>query len=324
MSPVPEYLKFITSDMKTKTSKVFFLFSCIAVSLAAFGFVAPAAGQELEPRTYAAAPVGTNIVLIGAGRSSGDITFDPSLPVTDGKAGINSSFIGYIRTIDFFGRSASVGLVVPYVWGTVSGVVAGEPQQIRRSGLRDPAVRFAVNLKGAPSMDLKEFSKYEERSNIGVSVVVSAPLGQYDPAKIINTGSNRWAVKPEIGFTHKFKRTYLDAYAGVWLYTANNNFQGRVRKQDPIVIGQFHWTYIINKKMWAAFDANFYTGGRSNINGVLNNDLQRNSRIGGTYAYKFDRHHSLKFSYSKGAYTTIGGDFDSIGIAYQYLWGRGM
>src|SRR4051794_34477491 len=71
-------------------------------------------GQELEPRTYAAAPVGTNILVVGYGRSFGDLTFDPALPITDAKATINSGFLGYVRTIDFFGRSASVGLVTPY------------------------------------------------------------------------------------------------------------------------------------------------------------------------------------------------------------------
>jgi hypothetical protein len=47
-------------------------------------------------------------------------------------------------------------------------------------------VRFAVNLYGAPAMDLKEFSTYRQKTNIGASLVVSAPLGQYDPAKLVN------------------------------------------------------------------------------------------------------------------------------------------
>ena len=51
-----------------------------------------ASAQELEPRTYAAAPVGTNILVVGYGRSMGGITFDPALPVTDVKASINTQF----------------------------------------------------------------------------------------------------------------------------------------------------------------------------------------------------------------------------------------
>lgn len=120
------------------------------------------------------------------------------------------------------------------------------------------------------------------------------------------------------------RRTYLDVYASAWLFTANHNFQGRTRKQDPIVGAQFHLSYIFNSKMWAAFDATVYKGGRTNINGVPGNDLQRNSRVGGTFSYRLDRRQSLKFVYSKGVTTTIGGDFQTLTFGYQYVWGRGL
>jgi len=58
------------------------------------------------------------------------------------------------------------------------------------------------------------------------------------------------------------------------------------------------------------------------VNGVRGNDLQRNSRVGGTLSIKLDRRQSLKFAYSRGAFTTIGADFQTLSVAYQYLWGR--
>jgi hypothetical protein len=83
-------------------------------------------------------------------------------------------------------------------------------------------------------------------------------------------------------------------------------------------------SYNARPKLWVAFDATFYAGGRTSVNGLRGNDLQRNSRIGGTLSIKLDRRHSLKFAYSRGAFTTIGGDFQSVSVAYQYLWGRGL
>jgi len=71
------------------------------------------AGQQLEPRAYSVSPVGTNIVLLGYGRSTGDLAFDPSLPITDASARINGAFCGYFRSIDFFGRSANVSMPYP-------------------------------------------------------------------------------------------------------------------------------------------------------------------------------------------------------------------
>ena len=141
---------------------------------------------------------------------------------------------------------------------------------------------------------------------------------------MVNLSANRWGFKPELGISRAVRRMYLDVYGSAWLFTANHNFQGRTRKQDPIVGAQFHLSYIFNNKMWAAFDATVYTGGRTTVNGVRGNDLQRNSRIGGTFSYKLDRRQSLKFVYSKGVTTTIGGDFQSVTFGYQYLWGRGL
>ncbi|MCM3903592.1 MAG: transporter [Pyrinomonadaceae bacterium] len=296
----------------------------VTLLIAVLGLTWRVQSQEMEARAYSVSPVGTNIVLLSYGRATGDLNFDPSLPITDGKATINSASAGYVRSINFFGRSANVGMILPYAWGNLQGNVAGQFQAVRRSGLRDPMVRFAVNLHGARAMDLKEFITYRQKTNIGASIIVAAPLGQYDPAKAVNLSANRWGFKPEVGISRAVRRMYLDVYGSAWLFTANHNFQGRTRKQDPIVGAQFHLSYVFNDKMWAAFDGTVYTGGRTVINGVRGNDLQRNSRIGGTFSYKLDRRQSLKFVYSKGVITTIGGDFQSVTFGYQYLWGRGL
>lgn len=293
--------------------------------VASLGLTGRVVGQQLEPRAYSVSPVGTNIVVVGYGRSSGDLAFDPSLPVTEASATINSAYAGYYRSINFFGRSASISSALPYAWGNLQGKVEGQFLQVRRSGLSDPAVRFAVNLYGAPAMNLKEFSAYRQKTVVGASLAVVAPLGQYDPAKLINLSSNRWAFKPEIGISRAVgRKLYLDFYLGAWLFTANNNFQGRTRTQAPIASSQFHLSYNVRPRLWAAFDATFYTGGRTTINGLRRDDLQRNSRVGGTLSFKVDRRQSVKFAYSRGAFTNIGADFQTFSLAYQYLWGRGL
>ncbi len=76
--------------------------------------------------------------------------------------------------------------------------------------------------------------------------------------------------------------------------------------------------------MWAAFDANFYAGGDTSINGVRTDTFQRNSRVGGTVSFPLSRHNALKVTVSTGAVTRIGGAFTTVAIAYQYLWGAGL
>ena len=77
-------------------------------------------------------------------------------------------------------------------------------------------------------------------------------------------------------------------------------------------------------RLWAAFDVNFYSGGRTSVDGRPNLDLQKNSRVGGTFSFPVGPRQSLKVAYSRGALTTIGADFHSIVAAYQYLWGAGL
>ena len=281
-------------------------------------------GQELEPRAYSVSPVGTNVVVFAYGRSAGDLSFDPTLPIEDAKASINAASVSYFRSFNFLGRSANVALAVPYLWGSAEGRLAGEFQAITRSGLPDPRLRFGINLVGAPAMDLKEFVNYRQKTNVGASLAVVAPTGQYDPNKLINIGSNRWAFKPELGLSRAVGRWVLDFYAGAWLFTANDNFQGQIREQDPIGTTQFHLSYNLRRRLWVAFDANYFIGGRTSVDGVRRLDLQRNSRVGTTFSVPLSRRQSVKVAFSTGAFTTIGADFNAFAIGYQYLWGAGL
>jgi hypothetical protein len=280
--------------------------------------------QELEPRAYSVSPYGVNFLVFSFGRSTGDISFDPSLPVEDVTATINTVGIGYLRSLNVLGRSASVTVSFPVLDGTLEGLVSGEPARGTRRGQADPRFRFAMNLIGAPAMDLHEFSTYQQDTTLGFSVVVVSPGGQYDSNRLVNIGSNRWSVKPELGLSQRLGRWYLDLYGGVWLFSENEDFAGRVRVQSPIGAAQFHLSYTIRPRLWAALNLNFYAGGRTEVDGVKNFDLQRNSRIGGTVTVPIDRRQSLKFSASTGALTTIGAAFDSFAFGYQVLWGGGF
>jgi hypothetical protein len=111
--------------------------------------------------------------------------------------------------------------------------------------------------------------------------------------------------------------------AKVWLFTDNTDFVGgRTREQDPVVATQVHVTYRFTPRMWLAGDANYYTGGRTTIGGKQNLDLQRNSRIGATFSSVIKPGHAIRMSVSRGAYTTIGADFTSIAVGYNYAWAR--
>jgi hypothetical protein len=156
---------------------------------------------------------------------------------------------------------------------------------------------------------------------MGASVTLVVPNGQYDSNRLINIGSNRWAFKPEIGLSYPHKRWTFEGAAGVWLYMKNNDFFGHVRReQKPLASLQGHVIYTIRPRMWMALNGTYYSGGRTTVNGRLNQDLQKNSRFGLTFSFPLKERQSIKIAFAKGLTTRIGGDLTSIAVGWQYTW----
>ena len=109
------------------------------------------------------------------------------------------------------------------------------------------------------------------------------------------------------------------------LYTDNHDFlSGGTRAQEPLCSVQGHVIKGFRSGVWASLDVTYFTGGRTTIDDTLNNDLQRNWRVGGTLALPVDAHHSIKLYASSGVAARTGNNFDLIGIAWQYRWGGGL
>ena len=277
--------------------------------------------QELEPRAYSASPVGTNFLAVGLGRAEGGVLVDPSLPVTDVEATIDSALLGYARTFGVLGRGASGSVLLPYVWADVSGNVGETRGEVRRSGIGDARLRLAVDLVGNPALTPRAFAQRKPTTIVGTSLTVVAPTGQYDGARLINIGTNRWAFKPEIGISQPLGSWFFEAMAGVWLFTDNSEFfGGHRRSQDPLASYQLHVGYTFRPGLWLAGDATYYTGGGTRVDGIAKQDKQENSRYGLTLSLPLRRGLSLKLAWSQGWSTRIGGNFDSYTAALQYRW----
>jgi hypothetical protein len=282
-----------------------------------------AAAQDLEPRAYSASPVGVNFVVVGFNRSTGEVTFDPTVPITDVQAHLNIPVLGVGHTFGILGRQALVTAGLPYVWGDLEGKVAEQQQRITRSGLADLRLKLSVNLYGNPALTPQEFANARRRGFLfGTSLTVQAPTGQYDSAKLINLGTNRWSFKPEVGISYPWKKLDLDLYAGAWFFSENSRFYPghSLRKQDPITTLQGHVSYTIRRQMWFAIDATWYQGGAGYVNNGSPSASQNNTRFGATLSLPLSKRQSLKVAYSAGATARTGSNFDTIGVAWQFRW----
>ncbi|MGO4304436.1 transporter [Cupriavidus sp. RAF12] len=278
--------------------------------------------QELEPRAYSAAPIGTHFLLATYARLGGDVLTDPSLPITDVNAKIDIFALGYLQVFDLLGRTASVGVVLPYSRANVTGNVFDAPNSVYRAGVGDAYLRLAVNLLGGAAKTPAEFARHPPVPTLGASLTVVAPSGQYHANRLINIGANRWAFKPELGVSVPFGNNWFaESSFGVWLFTANDEFLGsRQRQQSPIAVVQLHGGYQFRPGLWLAADAGFYGGGNTTVDGVRNDDRRTNTRYGLTLSVPLVANWSGKIGVSKGWITRAGGDYKAITLTVQYRW----
>ena len=281
--------------------------------------------QEIEPRAYTNAPIGVNFLVAGIGYSEGGISFDPAVRLTNANIKTDLAALAYARVLDIGGQSAKFDLIVPYASLNGTADYIGQPVARDISGFGDPKLRLSMNFLGAPALTLDQFAGYRHDLIVGGSLQVSLPIGQYDPAKLVNIGSNRWYVKPELGMSKGWGQWTLELSTGATIFGDNEDFfGGKRREQAPIYSFQSHLVYGFSAGIWGALTAAYFTGGQTKINGVRGHDLQQNTRIGATLAWPIDRRNSIKLHASSGVYTRTGTDFDTIGLAWQYRWGGGL
>jgi hypothetical protein len=307
--------------MRVKSVKFFFvIFKCFVAFVICF-LSTTVVGQDLEPRAYANLPKGTNVLAVGYGYNKGNLLLDASLPFKDFEIDTQIFAVNYIRSFSLAKKLARVQVTLPLADMQGRVLLNGEEVTGSRSGFGDMRIRFGVNLTGSPALDRKSFSQYQQKAIFGVSLVTSVPTGRYYNDKQINIGTNRWGFKPEIGISKRFTKIYAEAYVGTWFYTNNNDFLvGKELKQKPTLSFQAHASYYFKNQMWVGLNTNWYKVGEVAINGVYTGDTQKDWRVGATFSLPLTKTQSLRLQYHTGIYADLGLNYDSLTLAYQYVF----
>lgn len=283
------------------------------------------AAQDLEPRQYTNTPIGINVFVAAATRSQGSVLFDPSIELEDGEIEIDGPAFGYARTLAvgrFVGK-LDAGLARVCLDG--SATLDGERVTRNVCGLTDAKTRLTVNFIGTPARPTVGSQPAQRNFVLGASVGLSVPVGQYDTDRLVNIGTNRWATKLEVGMSKGLKRWSAELALAATLFEDNDAFYvGRTRKQDPVYSLQAHAVRVFAQSTWLAIDLTHYRGGQTETGGVLNPNLQSNSRLGFTLGVPLTRRQALKINASTGVSTRTGSDFDVLGVGWQYRWGVGL
>ena len=286
----------------------------------------PVAAQDVEPRALAPAPVGTNVVGAALSGSSGNVLLDKTLPVDD----LDGTMVGlapsYTRYFDTFGVTTRLTAAIPFVTGSWDAVVRTDPiapvdTSVHRTGFGDAALNATVFIVGARAMSPTEFRDYERRTILGFNLRLKVPIGQYDPSKLINLGSNRWQVAPALALSHWIGNLSLEAYALAWLFSDNTAVLGdNVLSQAALYAFQLNVGYNFKRNLWRSAGVRQTSGGKTTLNGVERDDPTENTRAGIVLGLPIAPRHTLKLVGTTGLRTTGGNDFDTLVAQWFYAW----
>ncbi len=280
--------------------------------------------QDLEPRAYSNTPTGMSFLILGYGHTSGSVLLDPSLPIDNVSIESDSALLGFATTLDVFGKSSKLQLLVPYGSLNAKGTLLGQERERSVTGFSDPLLRFSVNFIGAPALTMEKFKDYKQDLIIGASLGFGVPIGQYDDTKLVNIGSNRWSLNPELGFSKALGRLTAEIAPGVALYTDNGDFlYGHTREQAPLYYVKGNLSYNIAPACWVALSGRYFSGAHSTLDGVEKDDEQKGTRFGLTIAFPLSRHQSVKIYGTTGFDADWKNDLKAFGIAWQYRFGGG-
>lgn len=285
-----------------------------------------AASQELVPRRWTPLPIGANFVGAGYAFTWADVSFDPVLRIEDAKLKMHTFTLSYLRTFGLLNKSARVEFKIPFQDARWTGLLDGNPASAHRRGMDDPVVRLAVNLIGNPPLHGREFATYRaaigQETIVGVGLVVKLPLGQYYEDKLLNLGSNRFTIRPQLGVVHQRGNWSMEFTGSIWFFTDNNSFfNGRQLEQDPLFTMQSHLVYTFRPGFWASVSGGLGYGAESTIDHVRKDDEQRNVAWSLAVGYSLTRQFGLKVAYvGIRNLSDTGVDPDTLIMSVAYFW----
>lgn len=275
------------------------------------------------PRQYQPLPVNTNVFFLPYFHSESNTSLDQSLPI------VGSPDLSANAIMPTYLRYLNVGCHTAYFWASllwarITGDVGSpfEPATTKsQTGLGDPILGFSYAVAGEPAMTLMEFAKWKATTTINAALYFSPPLGTYHRDRLLNIGTNRWTVKPELAFSHRNRKLLSEVYANAQVFTDNTDFlNGRTLAQDPIYGIDGHFSYDIRQNAFVSFDVYQRWGGETSVNGVRRNNSQNYTVLGFTLNASPSMQDTFYIMYGAVIDANSGPDFNAIQILYGHFF----
>lgn len=257
-----------------------FLKPVLGLALAAAA--TPAFAVDDGPRAYFPLPAGTNVVNVIGLFESSNSSLDPATAIKGAELTLNVGVLQYTRTLNIGGQSGALIAALPF--GSVSGEATLEGPlgnlsqtfNTKSSGSGDLNLGAVIGIVGSPALTRQQFVQHKPGFSMGAMVWVTAPTGAYDAGKLINFGTNRWAVRVGAPLGWAIGGSYLspnlttiEFVPSVTFYTANEDpFRADRRTQSALFRLESHITHNFSRAVWASIDLTANSGGATQTDGI--------------------------------------------------------
>src|SRR5215469_5570046 len=173
-------------------------------------------------RDYLNAPIDTWLLTLNAGYTTSLTPEDGTDTIPGVRSNVFAQSVVLTRIMNYWGRTGGLSIVLPYALIDTS---AG-PFRASTNGVSDVGVLWQMNIFGGPALTREEFRSFVPQTFSSFHLLVTTPLGTYQPSSPINPSANRWVISPTINFSYTPDRgwTWIETYFNAQFFTDNNNF----------------------------------------------------------------------------------------------------
>lgn len=285
--------------------------------------MAPLASPADNARDWQNLPIDMNIIGGYYLNSNSNTSLDASIPKNGLSLNTDLYIARFSRTLSIDGRYSVIHIVQPYadIYASFdNGQLSGGNQ--RNGGMADTQFVLAHNLFGARALTKGEFVKRPPETFLTGVLWLTAPTGDYDKDRVINIGSNRWVFKPQIAFGTPIGPTWLELNTYVSLYGNNNDYRGNGEfEQKPLYTIEGHYSYTINRSLWASVDTKYSRGGETKVNANWQDNKQEEKVLGASLGFRLSRQLWGMIAYTDTVVERAGSaDLNTWTLRMQYAW----
>ena len=250
-------------------------------SLVVAAILWPGIARAGSARDYLNAPVDTWLLTLNASYTTSVTPEDGTDTIPGVRSNVFAQSVVLTRVMDFLGRTGGLSIVLPYAWiGTSAG-----PFRASTNGVSDVGFLFQMNIFGGPALTREEFRFFVPQTFSSFHLLVTTPLGTYEPTSPINPSANRWMISPTINFSYTPDQgwSWIETYVAGRFFGNNNNFLvngAQTLSQKPLLRLEEHVSRNLIDALWLSIDAYYNLGGETTIDGLEQDNMANTVQLG--------------------------------------------